>query len=192
MVETMGDVLVGMPTRDGQALIQTLHELIALGHTLRVPVHFLVGEAGNIPRSRNLVMEQARARSFGSRTAWILWIDSDILIPRGGNVMVAEAIRWSWETKNAWAASYRMANGQSVLMRDHDGGHYTPEELASLPAWAPIAMSGLGCAFVQMDLDYVFHADVLGEDVHFFRDHPNLDLHYARDVRVNHRKVVTL
>lgn len=186
---------IGLATRDGQAQITTLLELWMLGQELKRPVQLLVGEAGNIPRSRNKVMEELRKGVGDQGTAWVLWVDSDIIVPTGGHRVMAEAIRWSEATHMAWAANYRMGDGDNVLMRDRTGQgshHFTPEELAELPAWSEIGMSGFGCCYLPMDVSYVFHADVLGEDVHFFLDHPELRLYYAKAISLKHKKTVAL
>jgi hypothetical protein len=70
--------------------------------------------------------------------------------------------------------------------------HYTREELAALPDWHPIGMTGFGLLFVRQPLHYVFHADVTGEDVHFWFENPQLDIRYAKQVRVGHMKSITL
>lgn len=166
-----------------------------LGQALRCPVHFLVGEAGNIPRSRNKVLEEARKHVGDQGTAWILWLDSDIVIPPGGHRALADAVRWSDATHMAWTANYRMATGENVVMRERtaDGAHhFTNAELAALPEWAEVGMSGMGCCYLPTNAAYMFHADVLGEDIHFFLDHPDLRLHFAKHIEVKHKKIVAL
>jgi hypothetical protein len=85
-VDPVKPIYVAIPTRDGQVLIHTVFELFFLGKMLGRPLRFLIGEAGNIPRSRNLVMEYARTLAEPATMAWLLWIDSDILIPSGMQV----------------------------------------------------------------------------------------------------------
>lgn len=188
-------IYVGLPTRDGQAQIASMAELWMLGTYLKRTVHFLVGEAGNIPRSRNKVLEEARKNLPGVSRAWILWLDSDIVLPGGAHRAIGEALNWSEATQMAWAVNYRAADGTNVTMRERlsqSAHHFTDEELQTLPAYAEIGMSGFGCCYLPMDLNYVFHADVLGEDVHFFLDHPELKLYYAKDINVKHKKIVAL
>lgn len=188
-------IYVGLPTRDGQGQIASLAELWMLGTYLKRTIHFLVGEAGNIPRSRNRVVEEARKHLPNAETAWILWVDSDIVLPPGAHRALGEAINWSEATQMAWAANYHMADGTNVTMKDRsitEAYHYTDAELAGLSEYAPIGMSGFGCCYLPINLNYVFHADVVGEDVHFFLDHPNLKIYYAKDINVKHKKLVAL
>lgn len=187
-------LLVGLPTHDGRAVISSLVELTGLGRLLGGPIRILTGEGGNIPRARNYVMEQARREST-SKYEWILWMDSDIVLSPGGNVHIAAAIEWSKRTGKGWVAHYRMADGRSCLMRERqlmDPHHYTLQELGALPEWSEIGMAGMGLAFLRMDLSYVFRADVVGEDINFFLDHPDMTIHYAKRINLGHRKTVVL
>ncbi len=47
-------LLVGIPTRDGQIVIYDVFELFTLDKVFGRLLRFLIGEAGNIPKSRNL------------------------------------------------------------------------------------------------------------------------------------------
>ena len=62
----MNPLFIGIPTRDGQMLIHSVFELFSLGKMLGRPLRFLIGEAGNIPRSRIMVLEQARSAAAPS------------------------------------------------------------------------------------------------------------------------------
>jgi hypothetical protein len=191
----MEPLYVGLPTRDGSGLITTMAELWMLGSYLKRTIHFLVGEAGNIPRSRNKVLEEGKRTSGGQQRLWILWIDSDIVLPSGGHRAVGDAINWSQATQMAWITNYKMADGGNTLIRDRVSAgahHYTDAELQSLPEYAEVGLGGFGCCYLPVELDYVFHADVIGEDVHFFLDHPELKLYYAKSVQVKHKKLVVL
>lgn len=186
----MKPIYVAIPTRDGQVLIHTVFELFSLGKMLGRPLRFLIGEAGNIPRSRNLVMEQARTLAEPATMAWLLWIDSDILIPSGMHTHIAHAIRWAENSRRAWIANYRSGDGLNVLIRERRATnvhYYSDGELDTLPPYASVGMGGLGCAYLPMNLSYTFHADVPGEDIHFFLDPPDLRVFYAKSVLVKHR-----
>lgn len=191
----MEPIFVGLPTRDGQAQITTLAELWLLGAYLRRTVHFLIGEAGNIPRSRNMVLEEARKNLPGEGTAWILWVDSDIVMSEGTHRALGEAINWSQATHMAWMANYKRADSVNTIMKDRRGTeprYYTDAELVDLPDYAEVGMGGFGCTYLPMNLNYVFHADTMGEDVHFFLDHPTLRIHYAKGLNIKHKKLVIL
>lgn len=188
-------LLVGVPTHDGRAMITSITALSRVGNILDRPVVFLIGEASNIPRSRNLVMDEARSRAEVKESAFILWMDSDIMIPASSVPAIVQAIMWSHDTQQNWAAHYRMATGDSVLIaeRSRDGArHYTMDELNAMDNFSSIAMGGMGLSYICMPMDYVFHADVVGEDVNFFLDCPTIDLHYAKEVKIFHRKTVIL
>jgi hypothetical protein len=187
-------LLVGLPTHDGRAMVHSLTALSQVGSALGRPVQFLIGEAGSIPRSRNLVLEMARQRPEVVDTAWILWLDSDILIPADAVEAIVQAILWSESTDQSWVAHYRMADGASVLMRERSARatHYTVKDLQELNNFAQVGLAGLGLAYIKTDVHYIFHSDELGEDVHFFLDQPNLSIHFAKDIRVLHRKAVMI
>ncbi len=189
-------LIVGIPTHDGRAMINSCMELVALGGVMRRVTKLMLGEAGNIPRARNIVMDEVR-KELNRETgiAWVLWLDSDILLPTRSHLAIANAIQWSEQTGKAWVANYKMGNNKNVLLKQRDlyvAEHYTDEELNNLPPYAEVAMSGFGLAYLPMDLSYLFHADRWGEDVHFFNDHPNLKVHYAKDIVLNHKKIVLL
>ena len=156
----------------------------------------LLGEAGNIPRARNIVMDEVRKElKRDSGIAWVLWVDSDILLPAFSHKAIANAIHWSEQTGKAWVANYKMASNQNVILKQRDyyhAEHYTDEEISNLTPFAEIAMSGFGLAYLPMDLSYLFHADRWGEDVHFFMDHPDLKVHLANNIIINHKKTVLL
>jgi hypothetical protein len=89
-----------------------------------------------------------------------------------------------------------MSMGDSVLMHPGEpgrsGSHYTADELFALPDYAEVGAAGLGFAYLPQPLSYHFHADVHGEDMHFWWDHPELHIHWARDIQLGHRKMVVL
>ncbi len=189
-------LLVGIPTHDGRAMINSCMELVLLGNVMQSVMKLMVGEAGNIPRARNIVMDEVRKElNRGTGLAWVLWLDSDIVLTPGSHQSIAHAMRWSHQTGNAWVANYRMGNHQNVLLKQRDlylSEHYTDEELTNLPPFAEVAMSGFGLVYLPMDLTYLFHADRWGEDVYFFMDHPNLKIYYANEIVIQHKKTVLL
>ena len=184
-------LIVGMPSRDGTGIVDSVLTLQRLGPLIDRPVAFAQGEMGNIPRARNEVLRQV-AHAMGRGTYPMLWWDNDIKIPPNQAENVAAMIQYGVEHQVAVTVNYRMANGLSVMMKGHrvpgDGSHYTDEELRALPPWASIGMTGFGLLFLPaLSTDYVFHADQYGEDIHFWWDHPDLPLVWAQDVNVYHR-----
>ncbi len=61
-------------------------------------------------------------------------------------------------------------------------------EVMTKPVSANMGLAGLGFAYCEQPLDYRFHADTIGEDVHFWRDHPELQIHWIPDPHLGHRK----
>jgi len=186
---------IALPADTLCAPIQTMIELNRLVNRLQVPVQFLLSSASNIPRARNYILQQLRRAQPEADTCWTLWVDNDIVIPWNGHRVIATAIERAWDEGVGWTADYAMANGDSVLMRARHPAahlHYTREELAALPDWHPIGMTGFGLLFFAQPTHYVFHADVTGEDVHFWLEHPEVDIRYARAVQVGHMKSITL
>jgi hypothetical protein len=46
--------------------------------------------------------------------------------------------------------------------------------------------------YLQQPLEYVFHADDIGEDIHLWWDHPELTICLAKQIRIGHKKLVVL
>jgi len=155
-----------------------------------------MSEASNIPRSRNGVLRQARTLYPQEDTAWILWLDADIVLAPGSAEAVVTAIRWAESHERGVVANYLMASGTSVLMttRGQPGQtrHYTDTELQDLEDFAEVGMSGLSFAYLPQPLAYTFFADEVGEDIHFWWDHPEVRIHWAKSIRIGHKKLVLL
>jgi hypothetical protein len=184
---------VAIPTHDSRTVVQTMIELASLSaHVGKISV--LTAEGGNIPRTRNMCMEMLRRQDpIPPDPTWVLWVDSDILIPAGSAPMLAQYITEGITSNRPWLAHYRMADGRSVLMKEralYNAQHYSDEELIALPDWSPVGMGGFGLALLPMDLAYQFHADMAGEDIHFWLDHPDLIVHIVKGLRLQHRKAV--
>lgn len=189
---------VAVPTHDSRAVVQTLLEIMQVGREMARPVWVVTTEASNIPKGRNLVLERIRDHINPSRASgrpWVMWIDSDIVIPPDSYGVIAKALLWAETNNRCIAANYMMGSGTPVLMKSRDpeqAYHYTMQELNELPAYAEVGMAGFGFLYLQQPVDYVFHADRVGEDVHFWWDNPDIAIHYAKDVRLGHKKFVTL
>lgn len=193
----MPDLLIlGVPSRDGLGLMASVLALSGLSQVLDRPVAVVQGEGGNIPKARNQVVALIRAR-LGPEPRSTLWWDTDILVTEEQIPAVADMVRYGESHQACVTADYRMNAVQSHLMRGDRtpgaGTHYTPEELAAMPEWSPVGMAGFGLLFIpSMPLDYVFHADTIGEDTHWWWDHPDIPLVRAQHVTVGHRKSVWL
>ncbi|MCY0909859.1 MAG: hypothetical protein OWR62_15890 [Sulfobacillus thermotolerans] len=188
-------LIIAMPTHDSRAVIQSLLELLQVSQDLARPVWVVTSEVSNIPRARNLVLDRIRDRVPATDHPWVLWVDSDIVIPLDSHRVIAGALRWAEEHNRAITANYLMGSGVSVLMKSRDptkAHHYTARELDALPPYAEVGMSGFGFLYLRQPLDYTFHADRVGEDVHFWWDYPETRLFYARQIPLGHKKFVLL
>ena len=189
-------LIIGVPTPNGMGLTVSILTLSELYRSLDRSVVFAQGEAGNIPRARNQVLVMIRAQ-LGLDSVPVLWWDTDILINKDQITPIVDMIHYGETHQVCVTANYRMNTGDSHLMRGDRtpgaGTHYTAEELATMPDWSPVGMAGFGLLFIpQMPLDYVFHADTVGEDVHWWWDHADLPLVLSKSVQIRHRKSVWL
>lgn len=182
-------LFVGMPTHDNRAVIQTVMEFTQLGSAIGRPVQFLISRASNIPRGRNVVMDAARQASDAD-PLWIFWVDSDILVLPGHTAWIAEMIAYAEQHHVGVTASYRMDNGESMLMSDRTDAshHYTPEDVAAWPRWQTVGMAGMGFCYLPMPRTYTFTADITGEDVRFFQAVPDLPLVCDNTIPLRHWK----
>ena len=190
----MKPLIVGCPSRDEMGMVLSVVTLSRVGDYLDRPVEFITGVGSNIPRARNAVMQGIR-REHGVQDHWVLWWDSDIWLTTDQAPAVAEMIRFSEQHGMATTIDYRINTGEHVLMKRMEDGkvhRFTDKGIESLPNWAPIDATGFGLCYCPVESDYVFHADALGEDIHYWQDHPNLELRFAKNVRVRHAKTVML
>ncbi len=129
-------LIVAIPTHDLRAVIPSLLELGLVSEQLNRPLHFAVGEASNIPRSRNVVLQQLRDAYPQTPNPWVLWLDSDIVLFPGYTDVIVAGIQWAEAHECGIVANYRMANGESVLIANKEGPpyhHYTADELDTFP-----------------------------------------------------------
>lgn len=183
-------IYVAIPSHDTRAVIHSLIEL-ALVAQMVGGMQVMTAEAGNIPRGRNQVLRQIQADAAPATHAWVLWLDSDILVTPGSAAVVAQYIQGARESGRQWLANYNMASGQSVLMQDRtltNARHYTMDELLCLPDGSEIGMGGFGLSFLYTDLAYQFWADEAGEDIHYWLDRPEEKVYYAKHILLKHRK----
>jgi hypothetical protein len=188
---------VALPTHDGRAEVVTVTVLARdLSAALGRPVQIHVGEASNIPRARNVCLRLAEAASgTGDGTLWLLWVDSDIRLPAQGVPGLARYIARAEAEHVACAAHYRQADGRSTffLRRGRMAGPALDVlGVSRLPDWAALGMSGFGLLYAPVEPGYVFHADDIGEDIHFWLDHPQAELRYAKGIEIRHHKATLL
>ncbi len=187
-------LMVAIPTHDSRTVVYTMIALTQLGNLVPGGIHIITAEGGNIPRTRNLCMDIIRHNDpKPADPCWVLWIDSDILVAPEMAPVIAEYINEAMVSHRPWLVNYNMADGRSTLMKDrtqYNARHYSTEELIALPDWAEVGMGGFGMAFLPMELGYQFKADISGEDIHYFLDHPDLTVHVAKKIILRHRKAV--
>lgn len=187
-------LIIGVPTANGMGLMTSVLALAGLHTVLERPVAFVQGEGGNIPRARNQVLQTIQA-NLGPNPVDILWWDTDIRVADDQIPAVASMIRYGVDHQVSVSADYHMSTGETHLMKGNRtpgaGVHYSAEELAAMADWAPVGMAGFGLLFIpQMPVDYVFRADNVGEDVHWWWDHPDWPLVVAKSVIIHHRKAI--
>lgn len=188
---------MGIPSKDGTGNLSSFLTLLHVGQILPVDLRLAQGEGGNIPVARNVVLRFIRQQDPQATTVPVLWWDTDIGIASESLPALAAMIAYGDAHHCAMTANYRMATGHSTLMKGDRtpgaGHHYTDEEIAALPDRAPVGMSGFGLLYIPaMPLDYTFHADTIGEDVHWWWDHRDLPLMVDKNVKVAHHKLVWL
>lgn len=194
-----------IPSEYGQAQITTILTINNAAHLLGRVLVTANPQAGNIPRGRNLGMDELRniLRVEGMAIPdrlWVLWVDSDIRVQADQAEAIAQYILRAEAEGVGWTADYHMFAGEqgviSTMLKERSFGagatHYTLEEIAAMEDWSPIPLAGFGLCYLPMPTDYVFRADRHGEDIHFWRDHPDLPLRLAKGVTAYHMKHVLL
>jgi hypothetical protein len=180
------ELLVAVPTYDYRALIQSVLELemtaIALGRSIR----FVIGDGSNRPRARNVIVDNLQQEFPQDEIRWVLWWDSDLLVPPGTAPVLAAALQWAEAQAAAVVADYPTERGPTSLgPRCSGSAPFSVAERAQLPTPYPrVGRGGLGLAYVPQPLGYRFHADRVSEDTHFWCDHPEISIHWMNAVRV--------
>lgn len=176
----MDRLVLAVPSRDGSAQLRGLLFWQEVAHRLGVPLHLIIGEGSNIPRARNEVLRAVRQDpALGAAARWVLWWDTDI-VPLPDQVPAAlQGIQWALDHGPlALVADYAQADGLPTIHTRDESGHMRlwsgPMGLGSYPR---VAGGGLGCAWVWEDPTYVYHADTVGEDLHWFEDHADLPIY---------------
>jgi hypothetical protein len=188
-------LFICIPTRDGRSVTLTTATVYAVALALKREPTFIIGETGNISRSRNVCMEILRRYNPGRTSAWAWWIDSDIYIPAMFASAMAETIQEAELRHRNYAVNYQQSNRQNALFKSrayYQAEHYTDQELLDLPHGAEIGMCGLGCVYMLTPLTYIWHSGEAGEDIAFWIDNPDVKVHYARNVGAIHKRQVDL
>ena len=186
-------LFIALPTRDGSAQVLTVQTLLALGAMVgHVPI-LLVPEASNIPKSRNYIQEYFREQKKAGYWAW--WVDSDILLTQNDLPHLQRMMAIAHETRKTVSAHYRRTDGawQGMATRKRYGSTQVIRK-PDVEFWESDGMTGFGCVYGKFDSRYTFHADDIGEDVHYWLDHPGRTLIWYEGDGWNpiHRKDVKL
>lgn len=195
-------VLFGMTTRSGEADATTMFMLPGFAAvTLNRPVSSLVvARCSQIVKGRNLVHQRAKWRLDQlppgvTAPDHLIWIDSDIVLEPRTLLALAECVHFC-EAHPGTAAGIAYAREP-----DHDSGGQPPAAMGGTGEdpvyddsgqYQRVAVLGFGATVIPMDLDYVFHADNIGEDVYYARDHPDLTWWVHRGAMARHRKYLDL
>ena len=186
-------IFLCLPTRDGTAQVRSIEAFQYLAMSLRRPLVILMAEASNIPRARNAIHDGLREMEIGRRQK-VWWMDSDILFDAGAVDHLTAMMRIGDEaSKNVLvAAHYRMSDGRYQGLRHRDGDAHVEPTTEVTVTRSPKGATGFGLVYGATDPEYVWHADTEGEDIHWWRDHPQAEVFWYEPWRPVHRKVVGL
>ena len=194
-IESSSTVILAIPTKDNRAIIRTVVELLRISDEVGKALAVVVGEGSNIPRSRNSIVRRISQQMPGVKDTRVLWVDSDIVLPKGAAVLIGDAIRWADANATNITANYLMANGANSLLVNRDAGdarHYADTEIEAMRNYAEIGMADFGFLYIHQPLNYVFHAGLLGEDINFWLDNPDVAVRLAKQIPIGHSKETVL
>lgn len=187
-------LIVAVPTYDHRAVIQSVLELMTTADLLHRPIHFVIGDGSSSPRVRNTILESLQQKFPDRTTLWMLWWSSDIVLLPGSAPVLSQAIQWAEAQQTCVVADYPGEHGNTTLRPTTAPVPVFSEwELMNLPKPYPeVRLAGLGLAYLEQSLAYRFHADTVGEDLHFWWDHPDLHPHWIDTLHVGLRQTMLL
>lgn len=192
---TKPHLVLGMTTRDGFAVATTLLFAHLLAVRLGRVFSFVIQEASQIVRGRNLVVAEVRARLPTYHQAGLaipthlLWCDADMVWEEAMLDPLAEMIRTAEARNLDVGAFYLRADRRPTWLTGSDWDHLVPIDWEAVQpgTLTPLRMMGFGLAYVRIDWDYQFRADTRGEDYYYWRDHPDR-IPYGFPLKVWHKK----
>ena len=189
-------LIVAVPTYDHRAVIQSVLELAATAELLHRPIRFVIGDGSSSPRARNTILEMLQQEFPDHPTLWMLWWNSDIVLFPGSAPVLSQAIPWAEAHQMCMVADPRGAHENTIL-------HATPalgsvsesspsEDMPHPTSYPKTRLAGLGLAYLAQPLAYRFHADTVGEDLHFWWGHPTIHPHRIDSLPVGLRTPMVL
>lgn len=180
-------LFIGMPSSNSMAVAKTVVNLVYAAQILRRNFALQIGGGTGIPAGRQFILKQVKEIT-GERSQRILWVDTDIEI-EDAPARVAEAIAEADRRGVNFVSNYRTKLDGNLLYKN-DTEKYTDEELDRAGDFGlRVAWGGLGFAYIDTPLDYVFHAEgETGEDRNFYRDLFSADHPYYAKVNLKHVK----
>jgi hypothetical protein len=183
-----------LPTRDGTAAVRSVETFQFLALSLRRPLMIVMAEASNIPRARNAIHDGLRQMDVPPLTK-LWWMDSDIVFTAEAlpHLVRMMSIGDAEPASVLVAAHYRMSDGRWQGMAgpgfvEHVSGPRPGREHSGRKK----DRSGFGLVYGVTDPEYVWMADTLGEDVHWWMDHPDARVIWYEAWGPLHRKGVLL
>ena len=195
-----------MPNRGSTIRIDTAQTIMGWQHILNqsgINLILISAHASNIPRARNQCMDTIRDNP--SKSIFMGWMDSDMVLPTNENT-IKHLDKMAWYAHGQKDAvvccDYRtlMADNE-FQMREYRTSGTANQELdrrkhpifsESFTDMGYSGASGFGLCFGYFPRDYIFHADTLGEDIHFWLDNKKTRLIRYNDFVPGHAKEVIL
>ena len=182
-------------TPDERSIAITIKELTEIGYLIgKNPALFVSSQTG-ILQARQSSLQQVA--NYFALTPRGFIIDSDVWLQSSTDVTI-NYIKRADEEHCSFVGAYLEPTG-TLALQVKRGEKLTQEQYKSLPDWSPVAMAGLGFYYGDIPLDYTFKFDAnivtgggLGEDFHFFNDHPQYNTKLAKGIKLAHMKYVPL
>lgn len=180
---------------DGKAMANTIKTLTELAYEVgRIPALIVVTQTGILnARQVGLVMlkEYFRHNPRG------FLIDGDIEVVSNDGILREYVLKADKEGVS-FVGAYFTKQGITDVMTEFPKT-INAEQYAELEDWADIKAAGLGFYYGEIPLDYTFRFDAkpdlsggMGEDFHFFMDHPSFNTKLAKNIILGHVKAIRL
>ena len=180
---------------DGKAMAATVKMLTELAYSIgRIPALVVVTTSGLL-MARQVGL--AKLREYFQHNPRGFIIDSDIELV-GNSALLAEYVTRADAEKCSFVGAYLSKSG-IVDIQIEQYKQMEPADYATLSDWSNVKFAGLGFYYGEIPMDYEFKFDSkfdrnegLGEDYHFFNDHPQFKTKLAKKLILGHYKTVRL
>ena len=197
------DIFIGIASPNGRAPIHTISALKDCGAYLGSNIYFVISQGSSINKNRNHVKEyllQTIPPDEVAKYTHILtfWLDDDIFLDYSSVPQVVKFIVKAQQDAIkgkliAYTANYNRLTGDSSIMKErtyYASPNYTKEEIGRMTGHETVVgMSGFGFLATPIPLDYIFHADRIGEDVYFWMENPDIKLKLWTGINLAHQKI---